>query len=144
MKKQYSLSFYWAIPILFIFPGLLAASTPNKLNYSSEGDVNIKADMMYYDQITNLYYAEGKVVIVRENSVLKADNVTYNIVTQDAKAIGNVILTEGEDILRCERLDINMDTQVGTISQATLFIKENNYHISASHLRSLVKIVTRY
>jgi len=137
MKKPFSLSFYWAITILFIFPGLLAASTPNKLNYSSEGDVNIKADMMYYDQVTNLYYAEGKVVIVRENSVLKADSVTYNIVTQDAKAIGNVTLTEGEDILRCERLDINMDTQVGTISQATLFIKENNYHISGQSFEKL-------
>lgn len=136
MKKIFFISFYWAITFLFIFPGLLSASTPN-LNFASEGDVNIKADMMYYDQIANLYFAEGNVVIVRENSVLKADNVTYNLVTQDAKAIGNVTLTEGEDILNCERLDINMDTRVGTISQATLFIKENNYHISGQSFEKL-------
>ena len=137
MKKINILSFCWTSIILFVSPGLLSASTPNKLNYSSEGDVNIKADMMYYDRTVNLYFAEGNVIIVRDNSVLKADNVTYNIVTQDAKAIGNVTLTEGEDMLHCERLDINMDTRVGTISQATLFIKENNYHISGQSFEKL-------
>jgi len=136
MKKTYILSLSWTITLLFILPGLLSASTP-KINFSSEGDVNIKADMMYYDQIANLYFAEGNVVILRENSVLKANKVTYNIVSQDAKAVGNVTLTEGEDILRCERLDINMDTRVGTISQATLFIKENNYHISGQSFEKL-------
>jgi len=119
--------------IIFIF--LSAQTSFSKKNpltpkISSKSKVNIKADMMYYDQVANLYFAEGNVVIVKENVILKADKVTYNTVTQDAKAIGRVSLIEEENILNCERLEINLENQIGNISQATLFLKEGNYHIT--------------
>lgn len=115
----------------------MAKQTPFLPKFSSEKRVNIKADKMHYDQNTNLYYAEGNVVITQENAVLKADKVILNTVTQDAKAVGKVTLTEGENELYCERLDVNLNTKVGTISQATLFMKENNYHISGQHFEKL-------
>jgi len=138
MRRIYLLSLYLIITFVLLFPQLSSAKkNPFTPKYSPEGKVNIKADMMYYDQDTNLYFAEGNVVIVRENMILKADNVTFDTVNQDAKAIGNVRLTEDENILSCERLDINLETQMGNISQATLFLKEDNYHITGQSFERL-------
>lgn len=115
----------------------LAKQKPFMPGFTTAEKVNIKADKMYYEQKTNLYFAEGNVVIQQEDATLKADKVTINTITQDAKAIGNVTLTEGENVLNCERLDVNLATKVGTISQATLFVKENNYHISGQSFEKL-------
>lgn len=106
-------------------------------DFSTAEKVTIKADKMYYEQKTNLCHAEGNVVIQQEGIILSADKVVINTVTQDAKAIGNVTLTEGENVLHCERLDVNLATKVGAISQATLFVKENNYHISGQSFEKL-------
>jgi len=131
MRRIYLLYLCWVITFIFLFPWLLSAKKiPFTPKFSTDEKVSIKADMMYYDHETNLYFAEGNVAIIRGKVILNADKVTYNIVTQDAKATGSVSLTEEEDILTCERLDINLETQVGTISQATLFLKKNNYHIA--------------
>lgn len=92
---------------------------------------------MSYDQANNLIHAVGDVIILQEDFTLKADKVTLNTVTQDAKAIGKVTLTEGENILNCERLDINLNTKVGSLSQATLFMKEDNYHITGQTFEKL-------
>lgn len=138
MKRIHLLNLYWAIIFPLLFPALIPAkNAPYKLEFTSEGKVNIKADMMYFDQVTNLYHAEGSVVITKDNAVLKADKVIYDTVTQDAKAIGRVTLTEGEDILHCERLEINLDTKIGTISQGRLFLKESNYHITGHKFEKL-------
>ena len=124
--------------LLFLFSHLaLAKQSPYLPKFSSEKKVNIKADKMHYDQNNNLYHAEGNVIIVQEDIILQADKVILNTVTQDAKAIGKVTLTEGENELFCERLDVNLNTKVGTISQATLFMKENNYHITGRSFEKL-------
>ncbi|MCK5010009.1 MAG: LPS-assembly protein LptD, partial [Deltaproteobacteria bacterium] len=124
--------------VAFTVPHLaLAKQKPFIPGFSTAEKVNIKADKMYYEQKTNLFFAEGNVVIQQEDATLKADKVTINTVTQDAKAIGNVTLTEGENVLNCERLDVNLATKVGTISQATLFVKEKNYHISGQSFEKL-------
>lgn len=99
--------------------------------------VNLKADAMYYDQSTNLYTAEGGVIVEQEGSVLKADKITIDTVTQDAQAIGNVSLQEAENILTCERLTVNLDTKIGTVAEASLFVKENNYHINGRSFQKL-------
>jgi len=140
MRRVYLVYLYWIITFVFLFPLLSSAKNiPFTPKFSTDEKVSIKADMMYYDYDTNLYSAEGNVVIIRENAILSADKVTYNTVTQDARAIGKVSLTEEEDILTCEKLDINLKTQVGTISQATLFLKKNNYHIAGQSFDRLGK-----
>ena len=86
--------------LTLIVPHLvLAKQKPFMPGLSTAVKVNIKADKMYYEQKTSLYFAEGNVVIQQEDATLEADKVTINTVTQDAKAIGNVTLTEGENLL---------------------------------------------
>jgi LPS-assembly protein len=102
-----------------------------------EKKVELKADAMYYDQKTNLYSAEGNVIVEQEGSVLKADKISIDTGTQDAQAIGNVSLQEADNILRCDRLNVNLNTKVGTVAEATLFVKENNYHINGRSFQKL-------
>jgi LPS-assembly protein len=130
---------------LVLFVALLTAyaadaggkTSPSFGALAPEQRVNLKADAMYYDQKTNLYTAEGSVVVEQEGSVLKADKITIDTVTQDAQAIGNVSLQEAENVLTCERLTVNLDTKVGTVAEATLFVKENNYHIKGRSFQKL-------
>jgi LPS-assembly protein len=111
--------------------------TPYLQELSTEKSVTVKADRMYYDYSEDLYSAEGNVIIEQTGAILRADTITLNTLTRDAQATGNVTLAEGENILSCERLDINLITKVGTVSQATLFIKENNYRISGESFEKL-------
>jgi len=111
--------------------------TPYLQEFSTDKGVAVKADRMYYDYAKDLYFAEGNVTIEQKDAILKADTITLNTLTQDAHAMGNVTLTEGDNILSCERLDLNLITKIGTVSQATLFLKENNYHISGQSFEKL-------
>jgi LPS-assembly protein len=123
---------------LLLFSSIAYAKQSSYLpSLSSENKVNIKAAKMSYDQANNLIHAVGDVIILQEDFTLNADRVTLNTVTQDAKAMGKVTLTEGENILNCERLDINLNTKVGSLSQATLFMKEDNYHITGQTFEKL-------
>ena len=123
--------------LLFFAPLAYGKETPYLQAFSTEKSVSIKADRMYYDYSLDLYSAEGNVTIEQGDAILKADTITLNTVTRDAQAMGNVTLAEGENILSCERLDINLITKVGTVSQATLFVKENNYRISGDSFEKL-------
>ena len=37
----------------------------------------------------------------------------------------------------CDSLDLNLDTQLGTVSHANIFVKENNYHIGGEQFEKL-------
>ena len=50
-------------------------------------------------------------------------------------AQGNVVLTVGQDILSGSPLEIDLDKQVGSIEDAYLFLKENNFHITGHKIQ---------
>ncbi len=132
--------FYFVLCVALLTPRASEArgkELPSFGALAPEKKVNLKADAMYYDQKANLYTAEGNVVIEQEESVLKADKITIDTATQDAQAVGKVTLQEADNILACERLNVNLTTRVGTVSEASLFIKENNYHIKGSSFQKL-------
>jgi LPS-assembly protein len=45
-----------------------------------------------------------------------------------------VVLTVGQDVLSGSQLDIDLKNQVGSIENAYLFLKENNFHITADKI----------
>ena len=94
----------------------------------------LEADELTYDQQLNQYIARGNVRISKGDKKLTADYIRYNHQTRHAWASGNVVLTVGEDILSGSRLDIDLEKQVGWIENAVLFMKENNFHITADKI----------
>jgi LPS-assembly protein len=94
----------------------------------------LEADELTHDQQLNQYMAHGNVQISKTNKKLTADFIRYNHKTRRAFARGNVVLTVGQDILTGSQLDIDLEKQVGWIENAYLFLKENNFHITADKI----------
>jgi len=94
----------------------------------------LEADELTYDQQLDQYIARGNVQIFKADKKLTADFMRFNHKTRRAFARGNVVLTVGQDILSGSQLDIDLENQVGTMENAYLFLKENNYHITANQI----------
>ncbi len=94
----------------------------------------LEADALTYDQPLNQYIARGNVQIFKADKKLSADFIRYNHKTRRAFARGNVVLTVGQDVLSGSQLDIDLENQVGSIENAHLFLKENNFHITAGKI----------
>ncbi|MBF0259213.1 MAG: LPS assembly protein LptD [Desulfamplus sp.] len=90
---------------------------------------HISALKVSYDNLKQLYIAEGDVVITGETTKLKADYVEFSNITRDALASGNVLLISGQDSVTCDRLQLNLETERGTIYNGTIFINENHFYI---------------
>jgi len=104
---------------------------------AEELPVTIRAVAMQYDRTGENLIAQGAVEITQGERILKADSVTVNLATKDSRARGNVQLMERGDVLRCDEFDINLDTQVGSVRQATIFLKQDNLHITGSDIKKL-------
>ncbi len=94
----------------------------------------LEADELTYDHQLDQYIARGNVQISKADKKLTADYIRYDHKNQHAFARGKVVLTVGQDILSGSQLDIDLEKQVGWIENAYLFLKENNFHITADKI----------
>ncbi len=99
----------------------------------------LHADEVAYDQQLDQYVARGNVQISRGDILLTADLVDYDHKAQSAFARGNVVLTVGQDILSGSTMQIDLENQMGFIENAYLFLKENNFHITADKIEKTGK-----
>ena len=113
------------------------AKTPEVNFTRGQGPADIEADELLYEREGQIFQAHGRVVISRGDFSLKADHARMNRVTEEISAWGNVVLREGEDVLECERLEVNLATRTGKVYQATLFLKDQNYHITGREAEKL-------
>jgi len=129
--------------IILFFLGSVPMGTPAKAQEigdgvsGGEGPVEIEADELVYDREEKAYEAHGQVEVIRGDLTLRADHGKLNMATKILMAWGSVILIEGEDILECERLEINLDTRLGKVYGARLFLKDQNFHITAGEAEKL-------
>jgi LPS-assembly protein len=133
---RFMMSSIFVIGIVF-FPSFLRAKMPEVKMTKGEGPVDIEADQLIYDKEAQIYQAHGNVNVIRGDLSLKADHAQLHMATKDLVAWGNVLLREGEDVVECERLEVNLDTRLGTIYQAKLFLKDQNFHIIGQEVEKL-------
>ena len=95
----------------------------------------LDADVLTYDQQLDQYAASGNVQIFKEDKKLTADYIRYDHKARRVFARGNVVFTVGQDILSGSQLEIDLENQVGWIENANLFLKENNFHITADKIQ---------
>ncbi len=115
--------------------GVRGVSVPEGVK--AEGPVNIEADELTYDKETQTYEGHGQVEVSQGDLSLKADHARLNMGTKELAAWGNVLLREGEDVIECERLEINTETRLGRISQARLYLKDQNFHVTGREVEKL-------
>jgi LPS-assembly protein len=95
----------------------------------------LEADEIFYDQEYDAYVAKGNVLIYKSNIKLTADFVRFDQKNMQAYAEGDVVLTNGQDILTGSSMEMDLENQVGTVEDGTLFIKQNNYHLTGAVIK---------
>jgi len=90
----------------------------------------ITSDSLVYDEKTSTYIATGHARIERGLAVLEADEVRYHEKTSGAEAEGSVVYEDQAIRLKAKRAVFNLDSKTGTIYDAEIFSKKDNYHIT--------------
>ena len=141
LMTKYALSLSLALALCYLL--LLPASSPCQQweipMPGLEGPVHIRCDTLSYDSGKRIFLAEGGVEITRGTIALEADRVELNEMTNDVVATGHVVLRERGDYLKCDRLEVNLETQMGSITNATLFTRKGNFYITGERAERLAE-----
>ncbi len=94
----------------------------------------ITSDSLVYDEKTSTYVATGHARIERGLAVLEADEVRYHEKTSEAEAEGSVVYEDQSIRIKAKRAAFNLDSKTGTLYDAEVFSKKDNYHIKGVEL----------
>lgn len=95
------------------------AESPTPTTPSGVGEpVELRADRQDYDNIRQVFTAEGKVEMRFRQAVLNADRVQVNLQNRIAVAEGNVVLRRGDQVLLGDRFEYNFVQEEGTVLNA--------------------------
>lgn len=86
---------------------------------TTEGILELKADRQEYDQLRQIFTAEGRVSLRFRGALITGDRLQVNLTNRLAVAEGNVTLTRGDQILRGQRFRYNLIQEEGTVEQAS-------------------------
>jgi len=120
-----------------LFPAaVLAADAPSPITSGQQTtvgpspavskQVHITADRIEHSQITDVYEADGSVVIVQGTTKLMADHATLFALSGTVLANGHVTLTGRASVLNGDRLELNVNTEAGVVADGQLFIERSN------------------
>lgn len=122
---------------IFIFNSVVFAAPVSDRLFKDDNSGepwNLTADEINHDRNTDIYTASGNVIIFKNSRKITADFVRFDHKTFHAHAQGNVKLTAGGDVLTGNSLDMDLKSETGTVHDGTIFIKENNFHISGKSI----------
>ncbi|MBI5586497.1 MAG: LPS-assembly protein LptD [Deltaproteobacteria bacterium] len=141
MKKNKKTLFLQPNPVFFfifiLFWATAALAQENLFSMGADSEKaawDIEARELTYDKDTDVYTAEGEVVIKRGDRVLKCDYARLDRKTMIAVTRGNVEYKAGGDELRGDQLTIDLKLQSGELEKGRLFLKKNNYHVTGDRI----------
>ena len=142
MKQLHS---YFIKPIVIVVISCVAIiqafaavpDLPGAATVTTDKSVEIEANYLYYDKQTDLYHAQGGVVVRQEGLELRADKAVLNQAANEFEAWGDVLLRDKTDYLACRYLKFNYQDQIGSIRDGRIFIKEKNYYITGERIQKL-------
>jgi LPS-assembly protein len=97
----------------------------------------LEADEIFYDQKYDAVIAKGNVLIYKANIKIMANFIRFDQKNMKAYAEGDVVLTNGEDILSGTSMNLDLESQIGSVENGYLFIKENNYHLTGDLIQKV-------
>ena len=128
-KKNVKTAFFVSVIILLMCPQLFAAETkPNA------DPVDIEANSMSYDSVSDVYRARGNVVITYSGGSLYADEVELDNKNNIATAQGNAFLKSGEDNILGDKIIFNFKDKTGTVFKGRVFIARNHFYIKGEKI----------
>lgn len=90
----------------------------------------IQSDSLEYEEKTSTYAAEGKVRIERGAARIEAEKILYNEKSSEAVAEGNVFYEDEIVRIRAKKAALKLEAKTGTLYDAEVFAKKDNYHIT--------------
>ncbi len=126
------------IIVFFSCPLLSADETKN-----SKGPVNIDADTMDYNNTSDIYHAQGSVVITYDGGVLNADDVEFDKKNNIATARGNALLKMGEDTLAGDKIVFNVENKTGIAYKGRAFYAKNHFYIRGDEIAKTGELTYR-
>ncbi len=101
---------------------------------AADGETVIIADTVEHLGESGRYVAKGSVTVTREAATASADEMTYDETTGEVHASGNVIFDDPSAYISAEKADMHMERKTGTLFNAEIFFKKNNYHIAGREI----------
>jgi hypothetical protein len=98
-------------PLPVPIPGI--PGSPSPIPTAGPSTIEVKADQQEFDQLRQIFTAEGKVLMIYRDAILDADKVQVNLFNRYAVAEGNVAFTRGAQVLRGDRLEFNLGQGTG-------------------------------
>jgi LPS-assembly protein len=95
----------------------------------------ITSETLVYDHSENTYTAQGNVKIERAETVIEADEITYNEQTSGMSASGTIRYHDDDVSITAARAELNLETKTGTIFEAVVLYKKDNYRIAGKEIR---------
>ena len=100
-------------------------------------ETTIKAKNLQYDSKTKVYHLSGSVEIKKQLQIVRANRIDFFEDTGEVKAYGNVYYEDSQIIIKAEKALININEKKGTIYNAKITFKKDNYRISASEVNRI-------
>jgi LPS-assembly protein len=123
-----------AIALLLLLPLSVFSKDPD---FKFTAPVEISADSVEHSREKNTFSARGNVKLNEGTQSLTADYVIYDDNTKDVLAEDNVVFNEEEDRVECDRLTLNLETKKGTLENARIFIKKDNFYITGEEMKKV-------
>ncbi len=135
MRKR-TLTYLALSLILYAFGEVGPVAAFDKRTFSEDAPVELTADILNYDKVSETYYADGNVVIIQGSTTLKADTAVVNIGSGTALATGNVsLMDEGGNILKSDNIRFDIEDKTAVVGRGRIFFKEGNVYITGSPIR---------
>jgi LPS-assembly protein len=100
----------------------------------SNRPVNIDADTLDYDNASDVYHAQGSVIITYEGGVLTADDVEFDKRNNIVTAQGNALLKMGNDTLAGDKIVFNVENKTGVAYKGRAFYARNHFYIRGDEI----------
>lgn len=96
----------------------------------AEETTTIISNELEYNGETSTYTARGGVKIEKGFVKIEAEEITYNEKTSEASVEKNVLYEDQRVSIKAKQADLNLEFNTGTLYEAEIFSKKDNYHIT--------------
>ena len=111
------------VPKVFAKPSISVSESSGS---TSRSPLDINAQQVEFDRVTEVFKATGSVVVTQGALRLTADQATIQKLTGVLSAKGNVHLKDETTDVWAEETEINVYTEAGIITNGKVFLKETN------------------
>jgi LPS-assembly protein len=114
-----------------------APAKPAKPNFSAEKNtlgksdepIHLQSDRLEYFKETDVYSAEGSVVVQQGPLRVEADSLRLDNANGKMVAAGHVHFNDGENKLDADEMELDINTKLGVLYDGKLFVKSDSYYL---------------